>query len=321
MKEYPIINEININAIPAAGKYYFWLNFISDALGMPSRVPVMIAKGRKPGKTIGITAAVHGNEINGIPVIHRLFRKLDPEKLSGAIIAVPVVNIPAYMNKERRFIDSVDLNHIMPGKKDGNVSEVYAHLICEKIIHNFDYLIDLHTASFGRINSYYIRADMEESVTAEITRLMNAEIVVHNPPHDGTLRGAASAINIPSITLELGNPNVFQRRIIIRAYQGLKNVLSHLGFIDYRTMTEGRRTIYCSDSEWIYTSGGGILRVHPGVTDIIKKGTEIANLQDIFGMTLHNYYAPYNAIVIGKSTSPINQTGGRIIHLGKIKKK
>lgn len=318
MTIHPSIHEIDLKAIDKPGKYKFWLDLVTSPLGIPLKLPVMIAKGAKPGKTMGITSALHGNEINGIPIIHRLFRKLNTDTLNGAIIALPVVNIPAYFNKQRRFIDNVDLNHIMPGVHNGTVSEVYAYRFFEKVVKKVDYLVDLHTASFGRINSYYIRADMDEKITAAMTRLMNAEIVVHNPPHDGTLRGAASAIGIPAITLELGNPNTFQKRIILSAFHGFVNVLSYLGFINTPISEKERETVYCSSSEWIYTSEGGILRVLPGVTQIIDEGQEIANIQNIFGETIETYRAPYRSIVIGKSTFPINQTGGRIMHIGKI---
>ncbi len=314
----PTIHDIDLNQIKKPGKYKFWLELITSPMGVPMRLPVMIIKGATPGKVMGITSALHGNEINGIPIIHRLFRKIEPENLKGSIVAVPVVNVPAFLNKERRFVDNVDLNHIMPGVENGTVSEVYAYRFFHRVVRNFDYLVDLHTASFGRINSYYIRSDMNEEVTAEITRLMNAEIVVHNPPMDGTLRGAASAINIPAITLELGNPNVFQKRIILSAYKGFMNVLSYLGFTEGAEVDDVRNTVYCSSSEWIYTTEGGILRVLPDVTDKITKGERIAYIQNIFGETIEDYIAPYDSIVIGKSTFPINQTGGRIMHIGKV---
>ena len=123
-------------------------------------------------------------------MIQRLFREIDVNELRGTIIGVPVVNVPSFMRKKRRFNDGVDLNHIMPGKKNGNVSQIYAYRFIERLVKHFDYLIDLHTASFGRVNSYYVRADMEQEATKELALLQNADIIVHNPPSDGTLRGA-----------------------------------------------------------------------------------------------------------------------------------
>ena len=184
-------------------------------MGQPVQVPIIVARGHQDGKVLGLTAAVHGNELNGIPVIQRIFGEIDINELKGVIVGVPVVNVPSLHRKKRRFIDGTDLNHIMPGKANGTVSQVYAHRVVTRIIHQFDYLIDLHTASFGRINSYYIRADMSDLVVNDMARLQNAQIIVHNPPSDGTLRGTANEMNIPAITLEVGNPNTFQKLSLI----------------------------------------------------------------------------------------------------------
>ncbi|MGB1120770.1 MAG: peptidase M14, partial [Saprospiraceae bacterium] len=117
----------------------------------------MVARGRSDFPILGITAAVHGNELNGISVIQRLFSEINVEELNGVIVAVPVMNMPSFLRKKRRFNDGVDLNHIMPGKANGSISEVYAFRLMDRIVQHFDYLLDLHTASQGRINSYYIR--------------------------------------------------------------------------------------------------------------------------------------------------------------------
>ena len=101
---------------------------------------------------------------------------------------------------------------------DGNVSQVYAYRFFNRIVKHFDYLLDLHTASFGRINSYYIRADMANEIVRKMAFLQNAQIIVHNHPSDKTLRGTADQLGIPSITVEVGNPNVFQKWSFSRAF-------------------------------------------------------------------------------------------------------
>ncbi|MEM1123056.1 MAG: succinylglutamate desuccinylase/aspartoacylase family protein, partial [Bacteroidota bacterium] len=205
-KQVSVITNLDFEQVPTGTIQRYWLNLVTDGMGQPVQVPIIVAKGRKAGKVLGLTAAVHGNELNGIPVIQRIFKEININELQGIIVGVPVVNIPSLLRKKRRFIDGQDLNHIMPGKPNGKVSEVYAWRIFHKIIQQFDYLVDLHTASFGRINSYYIRADMEDPVVKQMALLQNAQIIVHNPPSDGTLRGAADEKGIPAITLEVGNP-------------------------------------------------------------------------------------------------------------------
>lgn len=312
----PLISEFNISDIPDGSIQHFWLRIVSDGFGNPISIPLMIAKGVEKGPVLGLTAAVHGNELNGIPVIQRLFTEIDVTELRGAIIGVPVVNVPSFMRKKRRFNDGVDLNHIMPGKSDGNVSQLYAYRFMDKLVKKFDYLIDLHTASFGRINSYYVRADMQQQATKELALLQNADIIVHNPPSDGTLRGAADELGIPAITLEVGNPSIFQKRLIRSGIEGIHNALCHLDMIDDTYEMSDKQTTHCKKSYWLYTDRGGLLTVHVELREQLKKGQKLATLRNIFGQQIAEYFAPEDGVVIGKSISPVNQSGGRILHLG-----
>lgn len=314
-----VIKDLDVTKVEKGTISRFWLNLVTDGMGQPVQVPIIVARGLKEGKVLGLTAAVHGNELNGIPVIQRIFKEIDIKQLKGTIVGVPVVNVPSLHRKQRRFIDGKDLNHIMPGKPNGTVSDVYAWRVMNRIIHQFDYLIDLHTASFGRINSYYVRADMTDLIVNKMALLQNAQIIVHNPPSDGTLRGAAAELEIPAITLEVGNPNTFQKGLIRDGLTGIHNVLGYLDMIDCEIEEADEPTVLCKKSYWIYTESGGILRVLPEVTEQVKKGQIIATMRNVFGDLLKEYLAPEDGVVIGKSVSPINQTGGRILHLGILK--
>ena len=314
--EVKTIAELKLNENPKGTLNYFWLKIISDGFGNPVSIPLIIAKGVNDGPILGLTAAVHGDELNGIPVIQRLFSEIDVHELNGTIIGVPVVNVPSFMLKKRRFNDGVDLNHIMPGKIDGNVSHIYAYRFFNKLAKHFEYLIDLHTASFGRTNSHYVRADMDQEATKELALLQNAEIIVHNPPSDGTLRGAADELGIPAITLELGNSSIFQKRLIRSGIEGIHNVLCHLKMIDDEIELTVKETVLCKSSYWLYTDKGGLLSLNVELRDQVTKGQKLATIKNIFGEDISVYNAPEDGIVIGKSISPVNQSGGRILHLG-----
>lgn len=313
------IKELILEDVPKGKISRYWLDLVEDGMGAPVRLPLIIAKGKALGKTVGLTAAVHGNELNGIPVIQRLFKEINPETLKGTIIGVPIVNVPSFLRKKRRFLDGVDLNHIMPGSETGNVSQVYAWRIVNRLVKHFDYLLDLHTASNGRVNSYYIRADMSDEVVRKMALLQNAQIIVHNPPSDGTLRGTADELEIPAITLEVGNPNLFQKGMIRDGLTGIHNLLSFLKMTDDDLEEQSEETVLCKKSYWIYSDIGGLMAVHPNVTEIVEKGQLIATVRNIFGDVIREYFAPERGVVIGKSVSPVNQTGGRILHLGIIK--
>lgn len=315
-KDLPTILNFNLEDTPRGSMRRYWLRVASNSMGNPMRIPVMVARGREDGPTLGLTAALHGDELNGIPVIQRLFSELDVEQMRGTIVGVPVVNLPGFHRQTRFFVDGRDLNHIMPGKPDGNASQVYAHRLLDRLVKHFDYLLDLHTASRGRINSYYVRADMADETTRQLALLQNPQLIVHNPPNDGTLRGQADHLGIPAITLEVGNPGVYQKGLIRSGLVGVHNVLSHLKITDDKMVPPKEPTIRCKKSYWIYTGTGGLLQVVVGLLDEVKKGQHIATLRNVFGDVIEEYVAPEDGVVIGKSTSPVNQSGGRVLHLG-----
>ncbi|MCA9669069.1 MAG: succinylglutamate desuccinylase/aspartoacylase family protein [Myxococcales bacterium] len=291
-----------------------------DGLGLPLRVPVLVARGKRSGPTFGMTSALHGNEINGIPVIHRLFDKLDVQKLRGTIVALVVANVPGYMRHQRGFSEGshsgIDLNHLMPGRKDGSAAEVYAYRLVRTFLPSFDYLVDLHTASLGRVNSLYIRADMKHEKTSRMAYLMRPQIIVHNPANDHTLRGTAMGREIPSITVEIGNPSRFQPEFIRRTLGGLRALLAEASMLPKRAFAPGLEPLICERSSWMYTDRGGLLEVFPQVTDLVEEGELIARLVDVFGDVVREYRAPEKGVIIGKSVDPVAQTGARIVHLG-----
>lgn len=313
------IDFLDLDSFPACQVVHVRLNIASNGLGDHISLPVMVMKGRCAEPVVGITAAVHGNEVNGLPIIHQLFRTINPLKLNGTIVGVPVVNIPGFLENERYFRDGQDLNRLFPGKKDGNRSEFYAYQFVERIARHFGYLIDLHTASFGRINSLYVRANLQNEVTEKMALLQHPQIVVNKEGDDGTLRNTLTDLGIPSITVEVGNPSLFQKKLISKSLLGLNNVLSYLKMVPRPEKLSLEKPIICKESHWLYTDHGGILEVLPGLVDFVKKGDLIATVRDAFGEVSARYYSPYDGVVIGKSTNPIGEAGARILHIGIVK--
>ncbi|WP_346017057.1 succinylglutamate desuccinylase/aspartoacylase family protein [Pseudenhygromyxa sp. WMMC2535] len=292
------------------------LSMVGNGLGGLITVPVVVLRGQEQGPTVGITAAIHGNELNGMRVVQNVIEAVDPRALRGTIIAVPVVNVPGYLNNTRHFNDGYDLNRMMPGKRDGTMSQVYCHRFMSRVVCHLDYLLDLHTASFGRINTFYVRADLANPVTAGLARCLNPQIVLHNTGADGTLRGAAQDSGVQSITVEIGNPNRFQDTLIRESTQGVFNALEHLGLRPTTPPAEPPSTVVCERSYWMYTQVGGVLEVLPDLGQHVRKGELVGRVRDIFGDMLEEYFAPEDGVIIGRSVHPVNQTGSRIIHLG-----
>ncbi|KAJ3411296.1 hypothetical protein HDV05_002400 [Chytridiales sp. JEL 0842] len=231
VKDSLVIEDFPVGTISTA-----YINMVKQGLSEWVRIPVIVARGVKEGPTVGITAVVHGNELNGVPCIHRVITDIDVHNLSGTVVAVPCVNVPGYLNFSREFSDGKDLNRLFPGKEDGTASQIYAYLLMTKIVNNFNYLIDLHTASFGRVNSYYVRSDMNDPVSAAMAKLQQPQVILHNSGQDGTLRSAASTRGIKAITVEIGNPQLFQNQYVQWSYLGVMRILAYLNMFN---STEG----------------------------------------------------------------------------------
>jgi len=288
-----------------------------NASGNETLIPVIAVRAKDYKPVVGVTAVVHGNELNGIPVIHRLIESLArTELLRGSVVAVPIVNVPGYLRKQREFEDGQDLNRIMPGKAEGNEAAIYSNRFMARIASKFDYLIDLHTASAGRVNSLYVRADMKNEVIAKMARLIAPQIIVHSPEPDGSLRDACVQLGASALTVEVGDPQRLQRGLVRAARLGIQEVLEHLGLIPDISDTGDDEIVECARSYWMYTDRGGVLSVLPGVADEVKEGDVVARLFNVWGDSVREYRAPESGVVVGKSTDPAARAGSRILHLG-----
>ena len=314
----PVVQHLDIDALPVGTVSRLWVELARDGFGCPESVPILVARGRRPGPVVGLTAAVHGNELNGIPVLHRLFDRLDCHTLRGTVVGVVVANVPGFHRQSRRFVEGFDLNHHFPGREHGHSADVTTHHLFERVITRFDALLDLHTASFGRVNCLYVRADMTDPATARMAYLQRPQVIVHNPPADGTLRGAAAEQGIPAITVEIGDPHRFQPTYIKRALVGVRAVLMERGLLPRRPISQGAPPVLCRRSNWLYCKAGGLLTVHPKIVETVTCDEVVATLVDIFGDPVADYRALHPGIVIGRSVQPVARTGARILHLGEL---
>ncbi len=293
-----------------------WLHVINNGLGEPIRIPILVARGSAPGPVFGLNAALHGNELNGINVIQRLFARLEATELKGTVIGILVANVPGLLLGQRRFNDGFDLNRQVPGSNEGIPSSVYIFRLLDRVIKKFDYLIDLHTTGDGKENSWHVRADMSDPVTARMARLQSPEIILDNDPDNASLRGYCSKIGIKSLTLELKDSLVFQRDVIEDALTGIRNVLIDLGMIEGQLSCAVTPTILCRKSRWLRSDEGGILTVFPPLLKSVAQGERIAEVRNIFGELQRQFFAPRDGIVVARNTNPICQTGMGILNLG-----
>ncbi len=319
------IQQLDIDKIPNGSIEKYWLSFMNNGLGQQITIPIIIAKGKTDGPVLGLVAAIHGNELNGIPVIQDIFRQINPDSLKGTIIGVPGVNVVSIDRDRRRFVDEEDLNRNFPGKERGNRSQQYVWKIANLILPHFDYMVDMHTASFGRTNTLYVRADLVNDTIAQMADWQDCDIILNSKGMPSTssglamlrtFRAEAMLKGIPAITIEYGNPQVYQPEIITRGVNGIKRLTNGLGMTFFKDIVLPIQPVRCKKSYWIYMKEGGLLSISVNLNEQVAKGILIGEVRNPFGDLIRSYYAPENGIIIGKSSNPVNMDGGRIIHLG-----
>lgn len=320
-EEIPLVDSIPVARVLPGTISHYWLRIGQDSQGRPESVPVMLVRGAKPGPVLGVVAATHGNELNGIRVIQELAATLDLQSLSGTVLAVPGMNPGGIARHQREHPDGADLNRSFPGKANGNRSQQTAYALGHALLPHMDYLADLHTASFGRENTLYLRADLAHDTLARVATVFGADIVLNSKEAsagaqtDGTFRAVAAARGIPGFTVELGDPQVFQPAMIRRGTAGLLQAMRILGMLP-GVLEEVPQPIVCVRSYWLYTDQGGLLEVVAPLGERLTQGDPIAVLRDPFGREIHRYTAPQAGVVIGRSTNPAAENGARILHLG-----
>ncbi len=292
-------------------------SFLSAAI----QIPVTVIRGVRPGPTAFVMAAVHGDEINGADIVRRLIFDVEHERLSGTLIAVPVVNIPGFLAQTRYLQYHRDLNRFFPGKKDGNNAERVAHKIFTEIVQKCDFGIDLHTAASGRLNLPHVRGDMGHPKVRRLARTFGATVLVDQAGVKGSLRREATEAGVPTILFEAGETGRFSQKISMAGLRGVLQVLTEMGM--WHPEDESKRPpfqVIVKGSEWIRAEKGGILdlAVKPG--DLLYNGDLIGSILNPFGKTVTQIRSTCTGIVIGVTTAPLTIPGTGIIHVARLKK-
>lgn len=283
-------------------------------LGSEVRIPIMVWRGEQPGPTVAVTAAVHGDEINGTGVIRRIIRETPFDLLSGTLVLVPVVNLFGYERNSRYLPDRRDLNRSFPGSITGSLASRLGYSFFDQVIKRCDYCIDLHTAAVRRTNFPNVRADMTSPQIAAFARAFGAELVVSGTGPDGSLRSEACKVGCPTIILEAGEVWKVEPTVLEFAVRGITNCLKSLG------MVEGKRTrpayrIETDATKWVRAADGGFLEFHVAPGDIVEEGDPIATNTDLFGVEQNLIRAPRDGVVLGMTTIPSVSPGDPVCNL------
>lgn len=286
-----------------------------NSAGLSEATPVLVAHGANAGPTLCLTAAVHGDELNGVEIVRNLLYDVDPERLNGTIIGVPIVNLYGFRLGSRYLSDRRDLNRYFPGNPDGSSASRIAHSLFESVIKHCDYLVDLHTGSFQRVNMPQLRADLNNDDVLRMTKGFGATVILHGEGPDGSLRGAATRAGIPAVTVEAGEPMRVQPEQVEHGLKALRSLLNYLDMVPRFSLWGEPQPIYYK-SEWVRAEDNGILTSSVNLGDTVDEGELLGNIVDPITNSRNAIRSPVDGRVIGMALNQSMRPGYAAYHIG-----
>lgn len=285
--------------------------------GATLRIPIHIQRAAADGPVVFVTAALHGDEINGTGAIRQLIRDESFRLLRGAVVLIPVLNLLAFDRHSRYLPDRRDLNRCFPGSVSGSLASRMARTIFDEIVSRCDYGIDLHTAAVRRTNYPTVRGDMKSPVVRKLAKSFGSEIIVSGKGPRGAFRREACKVNCPTIIMEGGEVWKVEPAIVETAVRGVKNVMRGLEMLD-GDVDRPDYQVVIEKTKWIRAERGGFLRFHINTGEIIEAGQPLATNTNLLGHERSALYSPFDAVVLGMTTLPAVSPGEPICHLGRL---
>lgn len=288
-------------------------------LGDPVRIPVTIINTERPGPTVGLVAAAHGDELNGIEVVRAVAHEWDHDDLHGTIVCLPVLNVPGFLAQQRYLpILDRDLNRSFPGSETGTSAKRMADRIYRNFIAPCDFVLDFHTSTRGRNNMLHIRANMEDSRTSRLARAFASNVIIAGQGPPGSLRREATDDGVATVTIEMGEAHRFQRALIDQALDGVASVFAEYGVKPAETVRwPGWRTVIHDDLEktWIRADSGGIVDMHHDRGALVHEGDTICKITNPFMTEDDTVEAPFTGVLVGILENPVVYPGNPLCHL------
>lgn len=284
-------------------------------------IPVYVKRGKRNGPTLFLSAAIHGDELNGIEIINRIINSKSIQALKGTLIAVPMVNVYGVLNQSRYLPDRRDLNRSFPGSKRGSLAGRMAYTFLNEIVAKADYGIDFHTGAMHRSNLPQIRANLDDAETLALAKAFGIPVLLNANLRDGSLRQCAADLATKVLLYEAGEALRFDELAIRAGVKGAIKVMRHLGMLS-QVKTRGKKNIepfIARQSGWIRANESGIVMHHKHLGDFVNKGDLLATIRDPYGEKLDDVLSNADGIIIGKQNIPLVQEGEAMYHLAYFK--
>lgn len=320
----PVISQLDVADLAPGKVYRFMFRSAETSIGQYWYVPVMVAKGAKPGKRVLLVAGVHGDELNPIAAVQQTMTSLDPATMKGSVIGIMGSSTPGLQGITRTWTINdlggaqINPNRTWPGREDGNTVERHSWLITNKLIKgNVDAAVDHHTGGTGTdfAKFIFVYANSPESIA--LAKLFPTDQIMLDPGYPGTMEYSLVMAGIPAMTTELGGARGFHPEMVRMGADGNSNVLVHYGIIDapMRPTAADTGAFIGDDLESASAVTGGYMTVLVKLNEAVTKGQKLAVQRNSFGDVVHEYLAPADGRVAIIGTDAATERGGEIVTL------
>lgn len=280
-------------------------------------IPIRVVRGRDPGPTVFVTAALHGDELNGTGAIRNILSDRTWELKAGTLLMIPVLNILGFERHSRYLPDRRDLNRSFPGNASGSMASRFAKAIFDSVARRCDYGIDLHTAAVRRTNFPNTRADVNDPVCLRLAKAFGAGVIVHSLGPKGAFRREATAAGCPTIVVEGGEVWKVESSVADCMRRGIFNVLMDLEMMAGEPDIPPHQPVL-RKTKWIRAERGGFLSMHVAPGDSVVEGQVIASNSSLLDEEQNRLESPFSGIIIGMTTLPAVQPGEPVVHVGRL---
>lgn len=287
------------------------------------KMPVVVQRGEEDGPVLFVSAAIHGDEINGVDIVRRLLKHRGLAKLRGTLIAIPIVNVFGFNDKSRYLPDRRDLNRAFPGEEHGSLASQIAYIFRTEIVANATHGIDLHTGAIHRTNLPQIRADLTLPQNLELAKAFGAPVILSAATRDGSLRELQAEKNIPMLLYEAGTALRFNERASKIGVSGILRVMKAIGMLDEITQedTPSPSPFIAKSSHWVRAPISGIFITDKKLGDEVERGDRLGIITNPFGDHEYAIYSPYSGIIIGHTILPLANEGDALYHIATFEAK
>jgi predicted deacylase len=277
-----------------------WVN-VGEATSHTVRIPYIVINGENEGPTLTVLGAVHALECTPVEAIFRLAENISPDQVKGTLILIPVVNTEGFHARKayHNILDHQNQNKVFPGDPESSITRRVAYHVFDKFVSKSDALIDAHSADLGEdvTKGVFIYKTEDKDLYNKMIELASC----YKPTHiettniSGNTGEAVNIYKIPCLMIESGAPYPIRETDVEYHYQGVINVMKHMGMMKGEAQRNTPQVDPNSQRLWAKKGGAWRHLLEPGQR--VKKGEKIGTVSTLTGETIQEVHAPIDGIV------------------------